>query len=80
MAAELLFALALVAANSILCRVGVRDRAQVAEFVRQGKPGARSAQHAVDHIDAYLSACQLGVTLASLGLGAVGEPVFHDLL
>jgi CBS domain containing-hemolysin-like protein len=53
---------------------------QVADFVRQRRPGARSAQHAVEHIDAYLSACQLGITLASLGLGAVGEPAFHRLL
>jgi CBS domain containing-hemolysin-like protein len=36
--------------------------------------------HAVEHIDAYLSGCQLGITMASLGLGAIGEPVFHDLL
>jgi CBS domain containing-hemolysin-like protein len=27
-----------------------------------------------------LSGCQLGITMASLGLGAIGEPVFHDLL
>jgi CBS domain containing-hemolysin-like protein len=53
---------------------------QVAELVRERRPGARSAQHAVEHIDAYLSACQLGITLASLGLGAVGEPAFHELL
>jgi CBS domain containing-hemolysin-like protein len=53
---------------------------QVADYVRQRRPGARSAQHAVRHIDAYLSACQLGITVSSLGLGAVGEPAFHDLL
>lgn len=53
---------------------------QVADLVRERRPGARSAKHAVDHIDAYLSACQLGITIASLGLGAVGEPAFHDLL
>lgn len=32
------------------------------------------------HLDAYLSACQLGITLASLGLGWVGEPAFSHLL
>ena len=32
------------------------------------------------HLDAYLSACQLGITLASLGLGWVGEPAFAELV
>src|SRR3546814_9450790 len=31
-------------------------------------------------LDAYLSACQLGITLASLGLGWVGEPAFSRLV
>lgn len=32
------------------------------------------------HLDAYLSACQLGITLASLGLGWVGEPAFAHIM
>lgn len=32
------------------------------------------------HLDAYLSACQLGITLSSLGLGWIGEPAFAHLL
>jgi CBS domain containing-hemolysin-like protein len=84
MAAELLLALALVAANGFFVAsefaIARLRPTQVDEFVRRGRPGAKSAQHAVAHIDAYLSACQLGITVASLGLGAVGEPAFHDLL
>jgi CBS domain containing-hemolysin-like protein len=81
---ELLAALLLVLANGFFVATEfalARLRpTQVDEFLRDGKPGARSVRHAVDHIDAYLAACQLGITLASLGLGVVGEPVFHDLL
>lgn len=36
--------------------------------------------HVREHLDAYLSACQLGITLASLGLGWVGEPAVARLI
>src|SRR5918995_4445498 len=84
MAAGLVLALVLVAANGFFVAVEfsvARLRpTQAQELLREGRPGAKSVAHAVDHIDAYLSACQLGITMASLGLGALGEPAFHDLL
>src|SRR3712207_8904891 len=36
--------------------------------------------HQIDHIDEYLSACQLGITMASLGIGFLGEPAIASLL
>jgi CBS domain containing-hemolysin-like protein len=53
---------------------------QVSDWERKRVPGATAVRHAVEHLDTYLSACQLGITMASLGLGAVGERAFHDLL
>ena len=53
---------------------------QVIELEKQGKPGAKAARHAVEQIDAYLAACQLGITVASIGLGALAEPAFEHLL
>ena len=53
---------------------------QVIELEKQGKPGAKAARHAVEQIDAYLAACQLGITIASIGLGALAEPAFEHLL
>jgi CBS domain containing-hemolysin-like protein len=81
---ELIAALALVAANAFFVATEfaiTRLRpTQVEEFVQEGRAGARSVRHAVEHIDAYLAACQLGITIASIGLGVVGEPVFEALL
>ena len=84
MAVGLIAALVLVLANGFFVATEfaiTRLRpTQVEDLVSQGRPGAKSAKHAVEHIDAYLSACQLGITVSSLGLGALGEPAFHDLL
>lgn len=53
---------------------------QLAAVARRGDPRAKRAQHLVEHLDAYLSATQLGITLASLGLGWIGEPAVADLI
>lgn len=53
---------------------------QVVELEKLGRPGAKAARHAVEQIDAYLAACQLGITIASIGLGALAEPAFEHLL
>ncbi len=47
---------------------------QIDAAIDEGIKGAKFARHVVEHLDAYLSATQLGITLASLGLGWVGEP------
>ena len=53
---------------------------QLAAQANQGNRRAKRAQHVTKHLDAYLSATQLGITLASLGLGWLGEPAVADLL
>lgn len=49
---------------------------QIDPFVAQGQRRAEVARHMIRHLDAYLSATQLGITLASLALGWIGEPAF----
>lgn len=49
-------------------------------LVDEGRPGAATAMKMVEKLDAYLSATQFGITLASLGLGWLGEPAFARLL
>jgi CBS domain containing-hemolysin-like protein len=75
---------ALVAANayfvaSEFALVAVR-RSQLKLWVREGRPGAGSAMKAVDRLDDAIAATQLGITLASLGLGWIGEPALAGLI
>jgi CBS domain containing-hemolysin-like protein len=53
---------------------------RVGALGNEGRRGARTVQHIHSHLDHYLSACQLGITLASLILGALGEPAVSVLL
>ena len=55
--------------------VKVRET-RIAELAAEGIRRARVAERIVTHLDAYLSATQLGVTVASLGLGWLGASVF----
>ena len=84
MGLDIVIALLLVLANGFFVAtefaVARLRPTQVEELAREGRPGARSVRHAVEHIDAYLAACQLGITLASIGLGVVGKPAFEELL
>ncbi|MCE4956436.1 hemolysin family protein [Macrococcoides caseolyticum] len=50
------------------------------QLVNEGKPGALSAHKVVNHLDEYLSACQLGITITALGIGMVGEKTFEFIL
>lgn len=49
---------------------------QIEPYAQEGQRRAKIARHMVQHLDAYLSATQLGITLASLALGWIGEPAF----
>lgn len=59
--------------------VGVR-RSRIETLAAQGNRRARRLVRLLDNLNAYISATQLGITMASLALGWIGEPVFAHLL
>ena len=75
---------ALVALNGffVACEFAIiKVRAsQLEELAEEGNSGARFAKYVRTHLDAYLSATQLGITLASLALGWLGEEFFVEIL
>jgi len=66
-----------VAAEFALVKVRL---SQIDALVAAGKPFAKTAKWLAERLDASLSACQLGITMASLALGWVGEPAFAHLI
>jgi CBS domain containing-hemolysin-like protein len=59
--------------------VGVR-RSRIETLARSGNPRARRLLPLISNLNAYISATQLGITLASLALGWIGEPAVAHLL
>ena len=59
-------------------------RARLEALAEEGARGARLALSQIDDIGDYISACQVGITMASIGIGALGEPaiahVFEPIL
>jgi CBS domain containing-hemolysin-like protein len=59
--------------------VAVR-RSRIATLAEEGNKRAKLLLRLIDHLNAYISATQLGITLASLALGWIGEPAIARLL
>lgn len=59
--------------------VKVRDT-RINYLIEDGNKKAISVKRILDNLDAYLSACQLGITVTALGLGWLGEPTIERLL
>ena len=55
-------------------------RSRIDQLADEGDGGARAVQKALKHLDRYISGTQLGITLASLGLGWIGEPALAALV
>ncbi len=66
-----------VAAEFALVKVRL---SQIEQLVVERRPFAKTAKWLAERLDASLSACQLGITMASLALGWVGEPAFAHLI
>ncbi|HET7478052.1 MAG TPA: hemolysin family protein [Rubrobacteraceae bacterium] len=83
-ALRILGALSLVVLNGLFVAAEfslVKIRAtQVDRLVEEGRTSAGIVKEATGKLDAYLAVCQLGITISSLALGALGEPAIASLI
>ncbi|PNZ69411.1 hemolysin family protein [Staphylococcus auricularis] len=75
----LLIALTTVFVGSEFTLVKVRAT-RIEQLAAEGNGNAKVVKKMLHNLDYYLSACQLGITVTSLGLGWLGEPTFNELL
>jgi CBS domain containing-hemolysin-like protein len=55
-------------------------KSRIDQLANEGNQNAVAARTVISNLDVYLSACQLGITITSLGLGWLGEPTVQHLL
>jgi CBS domain containing-hemolysin-like protein len=55
-------------------------RARIENLAEEGARGAKATLAQLDQIDEYLSACQVGITMASIAIGFLGEPAIATLI
>src|SRR3982750_3674452 len=55
-------------------------KTRIDQLVAEGNRGARAVRRAVTDPDPYIAATQLGITMASIGLGWIGEPALASML
>jgi CBS domain containing-hemolysin-like protein len=53
---------------------------KIKQMVEENIKGAEAAEQVVSHLDEYLSACQLGITVTALGIGWIGESTIKSIL
>jgi len=79
---EIILTLVLVALNGFFVAAEfaiVKVRTSQLEIGTEQSAVKDVAKHITEHLDSYLAATQLGITIASIGLGIVGEEVMHEI-
>src|SRR6476619_2546656 len=75
----LLFALVLVNGFFVAAEFAI-VRTRMEQLAGEGSRSAALALSQMDHVDEFVATCQVGITLASLGIGFLGEPALAELL